>query len=189
MDDTDSGNDQDSNCDDTYPTPRAIQSATPQSTEYDNPDRDVPEIKTKTEKYLEDGGEIQADFDSDEGIGAAFVVYNYESSNFTGEWMTDEMKIEGEEVCDENGVCYAYSGATGTSVIPYSGDSPIYYQILFSDGNKTSSKTEVLQFVGTDGGAPPADGGELPVLMIGIGAVFMVLMAAFVVWARSPSSG
>ena len=41
------------------------------------------------------------------------------------------MKIEGEEVCDENGVCYAYSGATGTSLIPYSGDSEIYYQVIF----------------------------------------------------------
>ena len=104
--------------------------------------------------------------------------------------MTDEMKIEGEEVCDEEtGICYAYAGATGTSVLPYSEDSPIFYQILFVDGNKTSSKTEVLQFVGADGGAPPADGGELPVLMIGVGVIFMALMAGFVVWARRPSSG
>ena len=45
--------------------------------------------------------------------------------NAFGEWITDEMKIEGEEVCDEEtGICYAYSGATGTSLIPYSGDSP-----------------------------------------------------------------
>ena len=106
------------------------------------------------------------------------------------EWITDEMKIEGEEVCDEEtGICYAYAGATGTSVLPYSEDSPIFYQILFVDGNKTSSKTEVLQFVGADGGAPPADGGELPVLMIGVGVIFMALMAGFVVWARRPSSG
>ena len=94
-DDTDSGNDQDSNGDDTYPTPRSIQSATPQSTKYDNPERDVPEITTKTEKYLDEGAEVQAQFDAEEGIGASFVVYNYESSNFTGEWYTDEMKIEG----------------------------------------------------------------------------------------------
>ena len=98
----------------------------------------------KTETYLDEGAEIQANFDADEGIGAAFVgtimIYN-----FTGEWMTDEMKIEGEEVYDENGVCYAYSGATWcTSVIPYSGDSQIYYQVIFSDGNKTSSRTDVL---------------------------------------------
>ena len=170
-DDTDSGNDQDSNGDDTYPTPRSIQSATPQSTKYDNPERDVPEITKKTEIYLDEGAEIQANFDADEGIGAAFVVYNYESSNFTGEWMTDEMKIDGEEVCDENGVCYAYSGATGTSLIPYSGDSEIYYQVIFSDGNKTSSRTDVLVFVGADGGTPPSEGGDLPIMMIGIGTV------------------
>ena len=188
-DDTDSGNDQDSNGDDTYPTPRSIQSATPQSTKYDNPERDVPEITKKTEIYLDEGAEIQANFDADEGIGAAFVVYNYESSNFTGEWMTDEMKIEGEEVCDENGVCYAYSGATGTSLIPYSGDSEIYYQVIFSDGNKTSSRTDVLVFVGADGGTPPSEGGDLPIMMIGIGTLVLTALSGFVYWARKPASG
>ena len=188
-DDTDSGNDQDSNGDDTYPTPRSIQSATPQSTKYDNPERDIPEISKKTEIYLDEGAEIQANFDADEGIGAAFVVYNYESSNFTGEWMTDEMKIEGEEVCDENGVCYAYSGATGTSLIPYSGDSEIYYQVIFSDGNKTSSRTDVLVFVGADGGTPPSEGGDLPIMMIGIGTLVLAALSGFVYWARKPASG
>ena len=188
-DDTDSGNDQDSNGDDTYPTPRSIQSATPQSTKYDNPERDVPEITKKTEIYLDEGAEIQANFDADEGIGAAFVVYNYESSNFTGEWMTDEMKIEGEEVCDENGVCYAYSGATGTSLIPYSGDNEIYYQVIFSDGNKTSSRTDVLVFVGADGGTPPSEGGDLPIMMIGIGTLVLAALSGFVYWARKPASG
>ena len=188
-DDTDSGNDQDSNGDDTYPTPRSIQSATPQSTKYDNPERDVPEITKKTEIYLDEGAEIQANFDADEGIGAAFVVYNYESINYTGEWMTDEMKIDGEEVCDENGVCYAYSGATGTSLIPYSGDSEIYYQVIFSDGNKTSSRTDVLVFVGADGGTPPSEGGELPIMMIGIGTLILAALTGFVYWARKPASG
>ena len=188
-DDTDSGNDQDSNGDDTYPTPRSIQSATPQSTLYDNPDRNVPEIITKTEKFLDDGAEIQTTFDADEGIGNSYVVYNYESSNFTGEWITDEMKIEGEEVCDEEtGICYAYSGATGTSLIPYSEDGQIYYQVLFVDGNKTSSKTEVIQFVGSDGGAPPSTETELPIFLIGGGIGLIAAIAGFVSWARRPSS-
>ena len=188
-DDTDSGNDDDAS-DDTYPTPRAIQSATPQSTKYDNPDRDVPEIATKTEKFLTDGAEIQTTFDADEGIGTSYVVYNYESSNFTGEWMTDEMKIEGEEVCDEEtGICYAYSGATGTSLIPYLDESPIYYQILFVDGNKTSSKTEVIQFVGTDGGTPPSSSGfEVPAFLIVGGSILIAAIAGFILWARRPSS-
>jgi len=189
-DDTDSGNDQDSNGDDTYPTPRSIQSATPQSTIYDNPERDVPEIKTKTEKYLDDGAEIQATFNADEGIGNSYVVYNYESTNYTGEWITDEMKIEGEEVCDEEtGICYAYADATGTSVIPYSEEKTIYYQVLFVDGNKTSSKTEVIQFIGADGGAPPAEENELPIMMMGIGALVIAVVTGFILWARRPSSG
>ncbi len=188
-DDTDSGNDEDTNGDDTYPTPRAIQSATPKSTAYDNPERDVPEIATKTEKYLEEGAEIQTTFDADEGIGNSYVVYNYEASNFTGEWRTDEMKIEGEEVCDEEtGICYAYAGATGTSVIPYSNDNPIYYQILFVDGNKTSSKTEVMQFVGSDGGSPPSQEEEFPIVLVGTGFLLLTAVAGFVIWARRPSN-
>jgi len=99
------------------------------------------------------------------------------------------MKIEGEEVCDENGVCYAYSGATGTSLIPYAGDSPIYYQVLFSDGNKTSSKTDVIQFIGADGGTPPAQEVELPILLIGVGMLVLAVIAGFVMWARRPASG
>ena len=188
-DDTDSGNDQDSNGDDTYPTPRSIQSATPQSTKYDNPERDVPEITKKTETYLDEGAEIQANFDADEGIGAAFVVYNYESSNFTGEWMTDEMKIEGEEVCDENGVCYAYSGATGTSVIPYSGDSQIYYQVIFSDGNKTSSRTDVLILLAPTVVLLHLKVETYLVMLIGIGALVLAALSGFVYWARKPASG
>ncbi len=178
-DDTESGKDQNEG-DDTYPTPRSIQSAT----------RDVPEIKTKTEKYLDDGAEIQATFDADEGIGNSYVVYNYESTNYTGEWITDEMKIEGVEVCDEEtGICYAYADATGTSVIPYSEEKPIFYQVLFVDGNKTSSKTEVEQFVGTDGGSPPVQKEELPLLLIGGGILLLAVIAGFVAWARRPSSG
>ena len=190
MDDTEAGGKNDDPSDDTYPTPRSIQSATPQSTIYDNPERDVPEIKTKTEKYLDDGAEIQATFNADEGIGNSYVVYNYESTNYTGEWITDDMKIEGEEVCDEEtGICYAYADATGTSVIPYSEEKPIFYQVLFVDGNKTSSKTEVEQFVGTDGGSPPVQKEELPLLLIGSGILLLAVITGFVVWARRPSLG
>jgi hypothetical protein len=116
-------------------------------------------------------------------------VYNYESTNYTGEWITDEMKIEGEEVCDEEtGICYAYADATGTSVIPYFEEKTIFYQVLFVDGNKTSSKTEVMQFIGADGGTPPAEENELPIMMIGVGALVLAGIS-FIVWARRPSSG
>lgn len=139
---------------------------------------------------MSEGAEIQTTFDADEGIGNSYVVYNYQSSNFTGEWITDEMKIEGEEVCDEEtGICYAYSDATGTSLIPYSGEDPIFYQVLFVDGNKTSSKTEVIQFVGTDGGTPPSSEKELPIFLIGGGVALIAAIAGFISWARRPSSG
>jgi len=188
LDDDSSGGKNNDPSDDTIPAPRAIQSATPQSTKYDKPDRDVPEIKTKTEKYLDDGFEIQTTFEADEGIGNSYILYNYESSNYNGSWATDEMKIEGEEVCDEEtGICYAYSGATGTSVLPYSGESPIYYQILFVDGNKTSSKTDVMLFVGSDGGAPPSDEVGINYVVIASGTGGLGALAGFVYWARRPA--
>ena len=99
------------------------------------------------------------------------------------------IKIEGEEVCDEEtGICYAYAEATGTSIVPYSEDNPIFYQVLFVDGNKTSSKTEVMQFIGAQGGAPPAQEAELTLLLIGGGIVLIAAIAGFITWARRPST-
>ena len=57
------------------------------------------------------------------------------------------------------------------------------------DGNKTSSKTEVIQFVGADGGAPPSEQKELPIMLIGVGTIVLALVVGFVIWARKPASG
>ena len=46
-----------------------------------------------------------------------------------------------------------------------------------------------MQFVGTDGGTPPSAETELPIFLIGVGAVIIAAIAGFVIWARRPSSG
>ena len=48
-------------------------------------------------------------------------------------------------------------------------------------------KTEVLLFVGTDGGAPPSENEGLPFLLIGVGAIVIAAISGFVVWARRPA--
>ena len=46
-----------------------------------------------------------------------------------------------------------------------------------------------MQFIGADGGAPPAQEAELPLLLIGGGIGLMAAIAGFVIWARRPSTG
>ena len=53
----------------------------------------------------------------------------------------------------------------------------------------TSSKSEVIQFIVADGGAPAAGESELPIMMIGVGALVLAVVTGFIVWARRPSSG
>ena len=187
-DDTESGGKNDDPSDDTYPTPRSIQSASPQSTIYDNPERDVPEIDRQRELFTEAGAQLEVEFEAEEGIGTSFAVYNYDSQDYTGEWQVAELKIEGEEVCDDDGVCYAYADATGTATLPYQSDDDIYYQVLYVDGNGTSGRSDVQMFVGGDGGGRPVTDGALPWLLI-LGVATGVLLGGtlFVVWARRPA--
>ncbi|HJP43621.1 MAG TPA: hypothetical protein QF608_01780 [Candidatus Poseidoniia archaeon] len=188
-DDTESGGKNDDPSDDTYPTPRSIQSASPQSTIYDNPERDVPEIDRQRELFTEAGAQLEVEFEAEEGIGTSFAVYNYDSQDYTGEWQVAELKIEGEEVCDDDGVCYAYADATGTATLPYQSDDNIYYQVLYVDGNGTSGRSDVQMFVGSDGGGRPVvTDGALPWLLISGAATGGLLGGTlFVVWARRPA--
>ena len=43
--------------------------------------------------------------------------------------------------------------------------------------------------MGADVGAPPAEEIELPIMMIGIGALVFTAVTGFIIWARRPSSG
>ena len=76
-DDTDSGNDQDSNGDDTYPTPRAIQSATPESTAYDNnlEYSSVSDINISQNYNYEGRVDLEITFSDNIAVSSAYVIY------------------------------------------------------------------------------------------------------------------
>jgi cytochrome c-type biogenesis protein len=113
--------------------PRCIQSATPKSTAYDR-DNDLPVINDIGTNY---NGELRIDaqLDDPEGISRAFVLYNTEADNSTN-WYYEEMELAGEEVCDEQGVCYAYADSTATAIISFEDTDfdSVYFMILFYDG-------------------------------------------------------
>ena len=111
--------------------PRCIQSATPKSTAYDR-ENDIPVLTDVTPKF--NGNlEITAAFDDTNGISKAYVIYNVEAQNATV-WSYEEMTVTGEEVCDDSGVCYAYSDSTATAVLPAENGETVYFLILMYDG-------------------------------------------------------
>ena len=169
--------------------PRAINSATPRSTAFDA-DNDIP-IVTETIETLKDGeAELIAFFDDDQGISGAQVVWNNQGANHSGDWNVDSMEITGDEICDDEGVCYAYGNAAAIATLPVNEGETIYYQVMFTDGAHISNTTSVKVFAGTS----PSDwsgAGAGWLLWIAGGAGFFAILTLgfFVVWARKPYEG
>ena len=112
--------------------PRCIQSATPASTAYDR-ENDLPVISNIEVNY--DGAlEVRARLDDSDGISLAYVHYNFEAANATS-WDYVEMNLTGEEICDDNGVCYAYGNSTSTGNMEMEEGKTIYYFITAYDGS------------------------------------------------------
>jgi cytochrome c biogenesis protein CcdA len=140
MGDTSSGNGVNGN---PNPVPRCIQSATPQSTAYDlaNSAEPVGDITITA-----DGStlEFEVMIDDADGVSSAAVHFTTEGANGTY-WTALELSVTGEEVCDDAGVCYAYSDAMATA--SYEMESPtdeLWYVVTYSDGLGAMGKTEVL---------------------------------------------
>ena len=94
-DDTDSGNDQDTMGDDTYPTPRAIQSATPQSTAYDN-SLEVSSVSSiQININYEDRVGIGVTFSDNIAISSAYVIYNFDDLLINGEYKKPQYEGRG----------------------------------------------------------------------------------------------
>ena len=166
--------------------PRAINSATPASTAYDE-ENTPPEIMNVDETIIDGNANIQAFFDDEDGVSMAHVFYNYESENYTGEWFTDSLEIQGSEICDEEGVCYAYGDAVGMGTIPALPDKPIYYQLVFSDGKENYNTNEITAFAGGEILVPAPAGFNL--VLFGAIAVIFLALAGFAIWARQPYTG
>jgi cytochrome c-type biogenesis protein len=176
MDDTDS---QHQNQGNNVNVPRAIQSATPKSTAYDQ-GNDLPVVEDLVIDYDGDA-QITAQFEDENGISMAYVLYNTEAANATT-WEYVEMEISGEELCDDSGACYAYLDSQGVATIPMGAGDTLYYQLLIYDGNATEGKTQLATYK-AEGGSQVAIGASLSfgviLIVLGIivlGGVFLYIL-------------
>ena len=78
---------------------------------------------------------IDAQLDDPDGISKAYVLYNTEADNSTT-WLSEEMELAGEEICDDTGACYAYADSTATAIISFDDTDfdKVFFLILFYDG-------------------------------------------------------
>ncbi|MCK5772687.1 MAG: redoxin domain-containing protein, partial [Thermoplasmata archaeon] len=118
-------------------SPRSVQSATSRSTAFDkaNSEPTVSEITV-------DGNSVTVTMDDDVGIARAFLFYNTVAPNATV-WESVELTITGEEVCDDDGVCLAYSDPMGSAEIDYGGGA-LYAQVLVYDDQAAQGSSEVF---------------------------------------------
>ncbi len=118
-------------------SPRSVQSATSRSTAYDraNSEPTVSEITVA-------GRSVTITMDDDVGIARAYLFYNTVAPN-ASEWEAVELTITGEEVCDDEGVCLAYSDPIGTVEIDYGGGA-LYAQVLVYDDQAAQGSSEVF---------------------------------------------
>ncbi|RLF66138.1 MAG: hypothetical protein DRN57_07695 [Thermoplasmata archaeon] len=126
-------------------SPRCVQSATSRSTAYDRANA-LPEVKSIE---LVDST-VTVTMDDEGGIAKGYLFINTEGPDVP-EWTPVELTISGEEVCDDSGVCYAYSDATGVARIEYSG-GPLYAQVLLYDDLGAQAVSDIYALGGDDSG-------------------------------------
>ena len=123
-------------------TPRAANSATPQSTAYDE-ENEPPKVISYDEKLSGNIAEINAMLEDDDGIGSAYVIYNFENGSYDDEaWGVIPMQI------DNN---------VATASIEFAEGDPVWYRILLVDGKHAFAASEAKQFEGTGGGSITED--------------------------------
>ena len=125
------------------PVPRCIQSATPRSTAYDL-DNVADPVGDVT--VTEDGSTLSFEvaIDDSDGVASAAVHFTTEGPDSVL-WTPVELSVTGEEVCDDEGTCYAYADASATG--EYDLDEPVgevWYVVTYSDGLGAMGRTDVL---------------------------------------------
>lgn len=152
--------------------PRAIQSATPRSTAFDL-GYDLPRIEDISITYDKEA-HFSVMFDDDNGIAKAYLLYNTEAPN-SSNWDYVSMQIDGEELCDESGACYAYTDSVGTASIPVKEGDTLYYMILIYDGDAVEGKSGMYTYKAKGGSAVAAGGSiSLAVVLMVIGVLMLV---------------
>ena len=123
-------------------TPRAANSATPQSTAYDE-ENEPPKVISYDEKLSGNIAEINAILEDDDGIGSAYVIYNFENGSYDDEaWGVMPMQINNN---------------VATASIEFAEGDPVWYRILLVDGKHAFAASEAKQFEGTGGGSVAED--------------------------------
>jgi hypothetical protein len=163
--------------------PRCIQSATPRSTAYDK-NNDMPIV---TDFVTSFNGEFQivANLDDEDGVSKAYVLYNTEAQNST-EWSYVEMELAGEELCDDQGVCFAYAQSSATATIDIEDGATLYFMFLLYDGAGVEfgglgaqGKSEMYNFTITgannNNAANSLSGGAIGAV-IGVCAIIVILI-------------
>ena len=115
-------------------TPRAINSATPSSTSYDE-ENEPPKIVEYDETLEGNTAQISAMLEDDDGIGSAYVIYNYQNGTYDDEaWGVMPMQVENN---------------IASASIQFSDGEPVWYRILLVDGKQAFAASEAKQFEGT----------------------------------------
>jgi cytochrome c-type biogenesis protein len=117
-------------------SPRCLQSATSDSTAYDR--ENTPPTITNVDVV---DGEVTVTFHDEGGIANGVLFYNMEAANSTN-WESVALELLGEEICDDQGVCYAYSDPIGTTKLEV-GDDQIFVQVLANDDQMAQGKSMV----------------------------------------------
>ncbi|MGA1820723.1 MAG: cytochrome c biogenesis protein CcdA [Thermoplasmatota archaeon] len=119
-------------------SPRCLQSATSDSTAYDR-ENDPPVI---TDVSLGEDNTVIVTFNDAGGIANAVLFYNTVSANST-EWEFKTLELVGEEICDDAGVCYAYSDPTGNAKLENI-EGQVFAQVLANDDQMAQAKSAVF---------------------------------------------
>ena len=97
-------------------TPRAANSATPKSTAYDE-QNEPPKVVTYEENLIGNTAEVSAILEDEDGIGSAYVIYNFHNGSYDDEaWGVMPMTV------DENN--------KATVSIQFSSGDPVWYLSL-----------------------------------------------------------
>jgi cytochrome c-type biogenesis protein len=151
------------------PVPRCIQSATPKSTAYDLSNSAVPvgEVSVAKETHMLN---FEVLIDHPDGVASVAIHFTTEAANSTV-WTAMELGVSGEEVCDDEGVCYAYTDAVATGTYHMEVDiTDLWLVVTYTDGLGAMGKSEVMNF--EVGAAAPASGG----ISLGGNAVILIIM-------------
>jgi len=159
--------------------PRAVQSATPLSTAYDN-QNDIPTVSAV--KITAAGGKtrISATFDDANGIATAFAVYNTKAANATN-WSVAQFNLTGTEC--EGDICSVYENATGTAVIDASREDRLFVTLLLYDGNGTQGKLELNNMTASFGQVHVAKGG-IPAEALAVLGACIAAGVVFYLWKK-----